>query len=106
MVKRSTLYLNTRRITSFYCKGGNAKSNNINKQLLMSPDEVDRCNDILKARKSAISRGKDPEEAEQRIWKKYEKKACQKNKILNYYEARAPSRSKVYSPKQRKNKVP
>ena len=95
MVKKRTLDTNTHRITSFYCKGGNAKSNNINKQLLMSPDEVDRCNDILKARKSAISRGKDPEEAEKRIRKKYEKKACQKNKISNYYKARAPSKSKV-----------
>ena len=34
MVKRSTLYLNTRRITSFYCKGGNA--NTISGNLLNS----------------------------------------------------------------------
>ena len=105
MVKRSTLYLNTRRITSFYCKGGNAKSNNINKQLLMSPDEVDRCNDILKARKSAVNRGKDPEEAEMRIRRKYEKKACLKNKITYYYKARASSISKAKSSKQRKSEA-
>ena len=105
MVKRSTLYLNTRRITSFYCKGGNAKSNNINKQLLMSPDEVDRCNDILKARKSAVNRGKDPEEAEMRIRRKYEKKACLKNKISYYYKARASSISKAKSCKQRKSEA-
>ena len=82
---------NNCRITSFYSQVSIANSNTINKNkpLLMSPDQVDRCNDILKARKSAISRGKDPAEAEQRIRKKYEKKACLKNKISNYFEARA-----------------
>ena len=46
-------------------------TSNKNKPLLMSSHEVDRCNDILKARKSAISRGKDPDDAEQRIRRKF-----------------------------------
>ena len=100
MVKRSTLYLNTRRITSFYCKGGNAKSNNINKQLLMSPDEVDRCNEILKARKSAVSRGQNPKKAEERIRASYPQ-----NKLSEYYEKAQSSKNgknTAITPKQSK----
>ena len=68
MVKRR-VDINNRHITSFFGQGSKSKSitSNKNKPLLMSSHEVDRCNDILKARKSAISRGKDPDDAEQRI---------------------------------------
>ena len=72
MVKRR-VDINNRHITSFFGQGSKSKNitSNKNKPLLMSSHEVDRCNDILKARKSAISRGKDPDDAEQRIRRKY-----------------------------------
>ena len=71
MVKRR-LDINNHHITSFFGQGSKENiTGNKNKPLLMSSDGVDRCNDILKARKSAISRGNDPDDAEQRVLRKY-----------------------------------